>query len=479
MGKRCKKGLPLLPPLNSYNPFLPLINMKLHFFGGAKVVTGSNYIIDVGQTKLMVDCGLFQGAPELQELNYQSFPYNPAEINFVLITHSHLDHCGRLAKLVKDGFRGQIICTLPTRDLMAVALEDAVHLMQEEAREKGLAPMYDEADLQQMLKLIKTYTYGQEIKLNDNITIRLNEAGHILGSTIYEIWLTENSNKRKLVFTGDLGNPPTPLLKPPAIITTADYLIIESAYGDRNHEPKKQRKELLRQAILKVINRKGVLLMPSFAIERTQELLYELNDFVENKLIPPVSIFIDSPLAIKITAVYKKHQNYFNEKTRHLIASGDDIFSFPGLKFTMNRDESKGIDKVPAPKIIIAGSGMSTGGRILYHEKNYLDNPNNCFLVIGFQVEGTLGRKILDGTPVVEILGQPIKNKAEIKAIGAYSAHADQRQLIKFIGNLKKAPKNIFIVQGERAAADALKNLVNIKLGFSAEVPAYEQEVEL
>lgn len=453
--------------------------MKLHFFGGAKAVTGANYIIECGQTKIMVDCGLFQGAPELQELNYQPFPYDPKSINYVLITHSHLDHCGRLAQLVKHGFRGQIICTPPTRELMAVALADAVRLLEEDAREKNQVPMYEETDLQQMLKLIKPYEYDKKINLNNNVTIKLNEAGHILGSTIYEIWLTENKKKRKLVFTGDLGNPPTPLLKPPAKIKEADYLIIESAYGDRNHEPKKLRKEILRQAIIKVIKRRGILLMPSFAIERTQELLSELNDFVEHKLIPPVSIFIDSPLAIKITAVYKKYQNYFNDKTRYVIASGDDIFSFPGLKFTMTRDESKQINNTPAPKIIIAGSGMSTGGRILYHEKEYLGDPNNCFLVIGFQVEGTLGRKILDGTPMVEILGTMVKNKAEIQAIGAYSAHADQSQLLKFIANFKKAPKNIFIVQGERTAADALKNLVNQKLKYPAEVPSYEQAVEL
>lgn len=453
--------------------------MKLHFYGGAKVVTGSNYLIECGPTKSIVDCGLFQGSQELQELNYLDFPYNPEEVDFVLVTHSHLDHCGRLAKLVRAGFRGQIICTPPTRDLMAVALEDAVHLLQEEAKEKRQAPMYEEQDLRQMLKLIKTYDYTQKVKLNDNITIQLNEAGHILGSTVYEIWLTENNKKRKLVFTGDLGNPPTPLLKPPAKITSADYLIIESAYGDRNHESKTNRKELLKQTIIDVVKRKGVLLVPSFAIERTQELLYELNDFVEHKLIPPVPIFIDSPLAIKITAVYKKHQRYFNEKTRYLIASGDDIFNFPGLSLTMNRDQSKGIFKVPAPKMIIAGSGMSTGGRILFHEKEYLSNPNNCFLVIGFQVEGTLGRKILDGTPMVEIFGLRIKNKAEIRAIGGYSAHADQKQLLKYIGNLTKAPKNIFIVQGERTAADALKKLVNQKLGFNAEVPSYEEGVEL
>lgn len=453
--------------------------MKLFFYGGAKVVTGANYLIECGQTKLLVDCGLFQGAPELQELNYQKFPFNPSQIKYVFITHSHLDHCGRLARLIKYGFRGQIICTPPTRDLMAVALADAVRLLKDEAKEKHQEPLYEEEHLQKMFNLIKVYDYQKRIKLNGNVSFCLSEAGHILGSSIIEIWLTENIKKRKLVFTGDLGNPPTPLLNPPAKITAADYMIIESAYGDRLHEPKKQRKELLKQIITDVIKRKGTLLIPSFAIERTQELLYELNDFVEHKLIPPVPIFIDSPLAIKITGVYKKYQNYFNQKTQYIIAKGDDIFSFPGLKFTMSREESKGIFRIRAPKLIIAGSGMSTGGRILFHEKEYLGDPNNCFLVIGFQVEGTLGKKIMQGTPVVNILGTLVKNKAELKAIGAYSAHADQKQLLKFIGNLQKPPKNIFIVQGEKKPAETLKRAIIQKYNFPAQVPKYEQIYEI
>ncbi|MCX6739883.1 MAG: MBL fold metallo-hydrolase [Candidatus Parcubacteria bacterium] len=453
--------------------------MKLHFFGGAKVVTGANYLIETGQNKILVDCGIFQGSPELTELNYLKFPFNPSKVSCVFVTHSHLDHCGRVARLIKYGFRGKIICTPPTRDLMAVALADAVRLLQEEAKQKNLEPLYGEDHLKKMLKMINVYDYHKKIKINDSLTFRFNDAGHILGSSIIELWLNENNLCRKLVFTGDLGNPPTPLLNPPDTVTDTDYLIIESAYGDRNHEPKKLRKELLKQTILNVIKRKGVLLIPSFAIERTQELLYELNDFVEHRLLPPVNIFIDSPLAIKITEVYKKHQQYFNTKTRSIIKSGDDIFAFRGLKMTMSKDESKEIFFSPKPKIIIAGSGMSTGGRILFHEKDYLADPNNCFLVIGFQVEGTLGRKILDGMPIVQVLGMPVKNKAEIKAIGAYSAHADQKQLLKFVGNLSKPPKNIFIVQGERKAADALRDAIQSKIGYPAEVPNYEQSFEL
>lgn len=453
--------------------------MKLKFYGGAKVVTGANYLIECGPSQVMIDCGLFQGPPELTELNAQPFRYDASKIECVFLTHSHMDHCGRLAQLVKAGFRGQIVCTPPTKDLMAVALADAVHLMAEDAREKQIPALYDENDLAKMLSLVKTYDYGKKVKLNDNVTFQLNDAGHILGSTIYEIWLAESNNKRKMVFTGDLGNPPTPLLNPPAKITDTDYLIIESAYGDRNHEPVEHRQELLRQIIINVIKRQGVLLIPSFAIERTQELLYELNDLVEHQQIPPVKIFIDSPMAIRITEVYRRYPNYFNPKTSYIISSGDDIFNFPGLKFTMDKEASKAINQAPKPKIIIAGSGMSTGGRILFHEKIYLPDPNNCFLIVGYQVDGSLGRKILDGTPVVEILGEPVKNRAEVKAIGAYSAHADQNGLLKFISNFKKPPKNIFIVQGERTAADALRNLVVEKLKFQAEVPKYEEEVEL
>ncbi|MCX6746300.1 MAG: MBL fold metallo-hydrolase [Candidatus Parcubacteria bacterium] len=453
--------------------------MKLHFYGGARVVTGSNYLIEVGQTKLLVDCGLFQGPPEVNELNQLAFPYDPKTINYVFVTHSHLDHCGRLGQLVKNGFKGQIFCTLPTKDLMAVALEDAVKLMSEDYKDKGLEPLYGQQDLQTMLGLIKTQEYNQPIKLNKNIEFILRDAGHILGSSMIELFLNEGTKKVKIVFTGDLGNPPTPLLNPTYQITDTDYLLIDSAYGDRNHESKEQRRELLKQAFLDAINRKAVLMIPSFALERTQELLYELNGFVENKLIPPVPIFIDSPLAIKITEVYKKHQNYFNKKTRYIIASGDNIFAFPGLKFTSTANESKRINKVPTPKVIIAGSGMSTGGRILFHEKLYLSDPNNLFLVIGFQVEGTLGRKILEGIPLVHIMGEDIKNKAESRAIGGYSAHADQRQILKFIKNIKKPIKMVFPVQGEKRPAEVLRKLITSKLGIVAELPKYEQVVEL
>jgi len=453
--------------------------MKLHFYGGAKVVTGANYLLEVGKTKIVVECGMFQGSEELTELNYEPFPFDPKIIDYVFITHSHLDHCGRLPKLIKDGFSGKIICSPPTKDLMSVALADSVHLLAQEAKELGKETLYEEQHVKKMTSLAETYKFDKKIKLNNSVEFRLKEAGHILGSTMYEFWLKQKDKKVKISFTGDLGNPPTPLLNSPSQINHTDYLIIESAYGDRLHEDRQERKLKLERTIEDAITDKAVMLIPSFAMERTQELLYELNDLIENNRIPKIPIFIDSPLAIKLTEVYKKHSKFFNRQTRYIINSGDDIFSFPGLNFTPTKQESKDIIKTKAPKIIIAGSGMSTGGRILFHEKEYLDNPNTVFLVIGFQVEGTLGRKILEGTPVVNILGEHIKNKAKIKAIGGYSAHADQKQLLNFIKTIKKPIKNIFIVQGERKAAEALKRKVKDNLSIEATVPKFEQVVDL
>jgi len=453
--------------------------MKLHFFGGAKVVTGANYLLEFAKSKIIVDCGMFQGSRELADLNYEEFPYDAKKINYVFITHSHLDHCGRLPKLIKHGFKGKIICTPPTRDLMEVALADSAHIIAQEAKRQGREPMYAENDVRKMINLVKTYEYDQKFKLTDNLTFRIKDAGHILGSSMFELWVNDQAKAKKITFTGDMGNPPTPLLKPTAQIDKTDYLIIESAYGDRLHEDRKERKDKLERTIEEVITNKAVLMIPSFAMERTQELLYELNDLVENNRIPRIPIFIDSPLAIKMTAVYKKHQKYFNRKTRYIINNGDDIFSFPGLNFTPTKQESKDILFVHPPKIIIAGSGMSTGGRILFHEKEYLSNPKNYFLIVGFQVEGTLGRKILEGEPIVRIFGENIKNKATVKAIGGYSAHADQRQLLNFISKIRKPIKNVFVVQGERKAAETLKKLIIDKLKIDAEAPKFEQTVEI
>ena len=426
--------------------------MKLTFHGGAQVVTGACYLLETKTTKILVDCGLFQGKQEWYKLNYEDWPFDPAEIDLVLITHSHMDHVGRVPKLVKDGFKGKIITTNPSRDFSHLFLLDSAHLQAEEAREIGHDPLYTEADVEASMKLFQGVDYGGKIELADGVECR---------------------------FTDDLGNPPVPLLKPTELVDQADYVVIESAYGDRRHETAEKRQNLLEDAIEDIVAKKGVLMIPAFAMERTQEVLYEMNELVEQSHIPPVPIFVDSPLAIKATAVYRRHESYFNQEATHRINSGDDIFDFPGLTLTVSGAESRQINNKPKPKVIIAGSGMSTGGRILFHEKLYLSDPNSMLLIVGYQVEGTLGRKLLEGAKEVMIKNEKVPVKARVKAVGGYSAHADQPKLMSWLNHLQRPVQNIFVVQGEDNPASALAQKVNDELGMMATVPKLGESVEL
>ena len=440
--------------------------MKLHFYGGARWVTGVNYLLETKQAKILIDCGLFQGGRDARKMNRQKFPYQPSQIEAVLITHSHIDHIGRLPRLVKEGFRGKILATRPTKDFTQAMLFDA---------EKIGESIYSKSDVEKTLELFQGIDYGKKIKLNEEISFCFREAGHILGSAIIEIW----AEGQKIVFSGDLGNPPVPLLRPTEFIQEADYVVVESTYGDRLHETKEQRKDLLEDVIEDTVTQGGTLLIPSFALERTQEVLYELNELIENHRIPRIPIFVDSPLAIKLTKIYQKYHDYFNQKAVYLIKSGDDLFKFPGLKMTQTVEESKKIKQVNPPKIIIAGSGMSTGGRILHHHKQYLADPKNTLLIICYQVPGTLGRKILSGVKTVKIFGQEIPNKIQVRAIGGYSAHADQEMLCLWVKPMKDTLKKVFVVQGEEKSALALVQHIKDHLGLPAEAPEMNQVVEL
>ena len=429
-------------------------------------MTGVNYLLETRRAKILIDCGLFQGGRDARKMNRQKFPYQPSQIEAVLITHSHIDHIGRLPRLVKEGFRGKILATRPTKDFAQAMLFDA---------EKIGEFAYNQSDVEKTLQLFQGIDYGRKIKLNEEISFCFREAGHILGSAIIEIW----AEGQKVVFSGDLGNPPVPLLRPTEFIRKADYAIVESTYGDRLHETKEQRKDLLENVIEDTVTQGGTLLIPSFALERTQEVLYELNELAENHRIPRIPIFIDSPLAIKLTKIYQKYPDYFNQEAVYLIKSGDDLFKFPGLRMTQTVEESKKIAQVSPPKIIIAGSGMSTGGRILHHEKRYLADPKNTFLVICYQVPGTLGRKILSGVKTVKIFGQEIPNRIQVKAIGGYSAHADQEMLCLWVKQMKDTLKRVFVVQGEEKSALALVQHIKDHLGLPAEAPEMGRVVEL
>lgn len=457
--------------------------MRLYFYGGAKTVTGANYILEADGKKIMVDCGLFQGSPEIEKRNYEPFPYNPKEVDFVLITHAHLDHIGRLPKLIKEGFKGQIFATGPTVDFTRLMLEDSEKILEEKAAKAGIIPVFADYEIRETMSRFQGVEYDEPFKLTDSIEVCFRDAGHVLGSAIIELRIKnyESGEKQgtKIVFTGDLGNDPVPFLRPPAKIKEADYLVIESAYGDRRHESLKHCSKVVENLAEEIAAKKGVLMIPSFALERTQQLLYLFNHMVEQHKIPRMPIFLDSPLAQRITEVYKRYPQYYDEEALSFINSGDDVFKFPGLDFTYTTKQSKQIDKVPGPKIIIAGSGMSQGGRIIHHEAHYLSDPNNILLIVAFQAEGTIGRQILEGAKEVEILDQKISVRAKVEHINGYSGHADSKQLFDFVKPLKHSLRKVFVVQGEEKPANALAQKIRDHLGVLAEVPELNQIAEL
>ncbi len=455
--------------------------VKVKFCGGvAGSVTGACYLIESNTTKILVDCGMFQGSRFSENLNSDPFPFEPSEIDAVLVTHAHIDHTGRLPKLRRDGFSGKIYGTHPTLDFAYALLKDSEHVIREEAKREGIQPFYSIKDVDSVFELVHPLDYGQEIVLSEDMRFVLRNAGHILGSSIIELFVKKNENEEiKIVFSGDLGNYPTPIIGDTYFTDNADYIFVESAYGDRIHEDTKKRKDILEDVIEETINRGGTLLIPAFATERTQELLYELNELVENGRIARVPIYLDSPLAIKITEIYKKHERYFDQKTRKLINSGDDIFNFPGLRFTPDVEDSKEIDKNYDPKIIIAGSGMSNGGRIVHHEKQFLPDPKSAILIIGYQVKGSLGRKILEKEKEVRILGHNVPINARVVSVGGYSAHADQRQLIEWLSPMRHTAKKVFVVQGEQEAGEALSQIIKDELAVDAHLPEMEEEVVL
>jgi metallo-beta-lactamase family protein len=451
--------------------------MKLTFCGGAGLVTGSSYLLESGGVKILIDCGLNQGDSFCEDRNFQPFIYKPEEIAAVFVTHAHIDHIGRLPQFVKAGFKGTIYSTPPTKDFSELLLLDSEHLLKEEAEKRKKPPMYEISDILVTLKLWQKRQYHELIKVGP-FTVELYDAGHILGSASVLI----SVEGKKIVFSGDLGNTPSPFINPIEYLKDADYALVESAYGDRVHELLDKRKELVEDAIEETVKSGGVLMVPAFAMERTQEMIFELNELVENGHIPKVPVFIDSPLAIKLTAVYEKYSEdpaYFNKEAIKLIKGGDRIFNFPGLKMTLTVEESKEINDVPAPKMVIAGAGMSNGGRILHHEIRYLPDPKSALLVVGYQAQGSLGRRILEGAKSVRIFGETVPVNCKVKQVSGYSAHADQPQLLKWVNAMRETLKKVFVVQGDPEALAALSQKIKDELAIQAEVPEYGESVIL
>lgn len=448
--------------------------MKLTFYGGVGEVTGSNYLLESGGTKIMVDCGLHQGSHYAEKQNFEPFPYDPKEITAVFITHSHLDHTGRLPSLVRAGFKGTIYSTAATKDFSELMLLDSEHILAREAERERREPLYGTEDIMQARQLWQGLRYHDPVAVGP-FTIELFDAGHILGSAIIKI----KAEGKTIVFSGDLGNSPAPIIEPTEKINEADYCVIESTYGDRVHENVDQRKEQLEDVIEDVVKAGGTLMIPTFAMERTQELLYHLHQLFQGGRVPRVPVFIDSPLAIKLTAVYKKYESYFNPETQHIAKSGDDILNFPGLRLTLTTEQSKEINGVPPPKVVIAGSGMSNGGRILHHEMRYLPDPKSTILFIGYQARGTLGRAIMDGAQEVRIFGETVPVRCKKVNIPGYSAHADQPRLLEWLAPMRQSLKKVFVVQGEEQSSDVLMHKIVDDFAVSAEVPKPDETVVL
>ncbi len=453
--------------------------MKLTFYGGAGVVTGVNYGLEVTgeggkKVKFLVDCGLQQGGNFAEKKNFEPFPYEVSEVDFVLITHAHIDHIGLLPKLFKAGFRGKIYSTHPTHDFAELMLIDSEHILSREAERVGKEPLYSAADITAMMNYWEGVNYHQVLDLG-GVKAEFYNAGHILGSAFIKI----TAEGKTIVFSGDLGNYPAPIIKSTEKLPTADYCLIESTYGDRVHENVDMRREELEDAIEEVAKTKGTLVIPAFAMERTQQLLFELNELIENGRIPKIPVYIDSPLAIHLTEIYKKYRGQFTDEVEAMIKGGDDILDFPGLHFTLTTEESKTINNAPAPKVVIAGSGMSHGGRILHHELRYLSDPKSMILFVGYQGKGSLGRQILEGAKEVGIMHERVPVRCRVKVISGYSAHADQPRLLEWLRPMRMNLKKVFVVQGEEGASEALARKITDELAIHAVIPETNDEVEL
>ncbi len=474
--------------------------MNITFLGATKMVTGSNFLIEGAGKKFLVDCGMYQGKATDEMENEAPFLYDVKDIDFMLLTHAHIDHSGRIPKLYNEGFRGPIYATKATCDLCSIMLPDSGHIQEQENEwknnkrkrkgQKQQPPLYTAEDAIKSLEIFHPVKYDEIIDIDENIHVRFNDAGHMLGSAIIEVWVNEDGKTTKTVFTGDLGNNDIPLLASPTMIDDADYLVMESTYGDRLHVGTDDKAQVFLDIVSETLDNGGTVVVPSFAVGRTQEILYELNMIKEEKSKDPkfqeeyeklmkVPVYVDSPLAISATEVFRENEDLFDDETKAIMERGDNPLEFPGLKFTRTADESKALNESNEPSIIISASGMCEVGRIKHHLKHNIWNPKSTILFVGYQAPGTLGRTIVDGAKKVKIFGEEFSVEARVEYIEGYSGHADQEWLLNFVYSFIKKPKHIFLVHGEPNGQLVLKNKIVENTNIPVTIPGYGEKYTL
>ncbi len=460
--------------------------MKITFFGAARGVTGSCHMVEACGKKFLVDCGMFQGTLTEQLLNYDAFPFNISEIDFILLTHAHIDHSGRIPKLYREGYKNPIYATKATCDLLTIMLPDSGHIQEKEiewvnrkrlrAGKKPTNPLYTAEDGVNANKLFEVVDYDQKIKVGEGLEFRMVDAGHMLGSAIVEVWATEDGKVVKTVFSGDLGNSDMPIIKNPEIVEDADYMVLESTYGGRFHGKIEDQSAQLLSIIIDTIERGGNVVIPSFAVGRTQEMLYEINKYVDsndNKInkLKNIPVYVDSPLAVNATKIFEKNPDCYNEDALKYLLKGDDPLNFKNLHFITSAEDSKAINENQTPKIIISASGMCEAGRIKHHLKHNLWRADSTILFVGYQAEGTLGRRLVSGEKLVKIFGEEIGVNAKIENLDAFSGHADQAGLIRWVDTFKGKPKKIFLVHGEYTGQLELQNEIQKVFNIESLIP--------
>lgn len=462
--------------------------MKVIFLGAVQNVTGSRFLVETAKSRILIDCGLYQER-KLRARNWEKFPVNPVSINCVLLTHAHIDHCGYLPKLTREGFTGKIYCTPPTREIARIALLDAAQLQEADAgykkkrhqREKRHGPYLDKPlytvyDAEQVLPFFNELSYKEEVRITPDINATFYDAGHILGSSIVELKVNEERGEKRCIFSGDIGRWDRPILCDPTLFEYADYLFMEATYGNRLHEAQEDSFKKLQRIILETEEAGGNVVIPAFAIERAQELLYALGELLRKRRIPPLVVFLDSPMAIDVTEVFKKYADYFDKEAKALLKEGVSLFDSALLKTTRSVEESKAINHIKGTSIIMAGSGMCTGGRIKHHLLNNITRPENTILFVGYQAQGTLGRVILERPQKVRILGQTYSVGARIEKINGFSAHADREELLRWVSGFKKPPEKIFIIHSEKEISGEFASTLREKMKTDVTVPEYLQE---